>query len=39
MSPSDYYFVDEKINMGIFREYGLIDEFYAKMNYKKISTT
>lgn len=30
MSPSDYYFVDEKINMGIFREYGLIDEFYAK---------
>lgn len=27
---ADYYFIDEKINIGIFREYGLIEEFYAK---------
>lgn len=30
ITDADYYFIDEKINMGIFREYGLIDEFYAK---------
>lgn len=27
---ADYYFIDEKINAGIFREYGLIEEFNAK---------
>lgn len=27
---ADYYFIDEKINIGICREYGLIEEFYAK---------
>lgn len=35
MRNVDYYFIDEKINMGIFREYGLIDEFYAKNNLQK----
>lgn len=30
MGNGDYYFIDEKINAGIFREYGIIDEFYAK---------
>lgn len=30
MNSSDYYFLNEKINMGMYREYGLIDEFYAK---------
>lgn len=30
MDTLDYYFIDEKINMGIFREYGVIEEFYKK---------
>lgn len=27
---ADYYFINEKINIGIFREYGLIEEFHEK---------
>ena len=32
MGTGDYYFIDEKINAGNFREYGLSDEFSAKNN-------
>lgn len=35
MGSSDYYFLNEKINMGMYREYGLIDEFYAKNEFQE----
>ena len=27
---SDYFYIDEKINAGMFREYGLVEEYHAK---------
>lgn len=30
MGEADYYFIDEKINTGMFREYGATEEFCAK---------
>jgi len=34
MNTVDYYFIDEKINMGMFREYGLIEEFWLKNEFQ-----
>lgn len=35
MNLSDYYFLDEKINMGMYREYCMIDLFYVKNEFQE----
>ena len=35
LGSSDYYFLNEKINMGLYREYGWIDKFYAKNEFQE----